>query len=78
MTAKTIGEMLLQNGVSRRSFMKYCTAMASLMALPPGMGRALAGQLKAARRLPVVYLSFQVHRQIELRAGLVELAALAA
>jgi hydrogenase small subunit len=59
MTANTIGEMLLQNGVSRRTFMKYCTAMASLMALPPGMGRALAEQLKAARRLPVVYLSFQ-------------------
>jgi len=59
MTQPTIGELLLQNGVSRRAFLKYCTAMATLMALPAGMGRALAAQAAAARRLPVVYLSFQ-------------------
>ena len=59
MTQPTIGDLLLQNGVSRRSFLKYCTAMASLLALPPGTGAALAAQVAAARRLPVVYLSFQ-------------------
>ena len=56
---ETIGQRLLQNGVSRRTFIKYCTAMASLMALPPTMGRALAEQLRAMRRPSVIYLSFQ-------------------
>jgi len=59
MTQPIIGELLLENGVSRRAFLKYCTAMASLMALPPGAGAALARQVAAARRLPVIYLSFQ-------------------
>jgi hydrogenase small subunit len=59
MSGKTIGQALIDNGVSRRTFLKYCTAMASLLALPPGAARALAAQAAAARRLPVVYLSFQ-------------------
>ncbi len=59
MTRNTIGEHLLQNGVSRRAFLKYCTAMASLMALPPTMGRAMAETLRAARRPSVIYHSFQ-------------------
>ena len=55
----TIGELLDRHGVSRRSFFKYCTAMASLLALPPLAARALAQQLRAAHRPSVIYLSFQ-------------------
>lgn len=55
----TIGELLDRNGVSRRAFVKYCTAMASLLAMPPLAGRAMAQQLRAARRPSVIYLSFQ-------------------
>ena len=55
----TIGELLDQNGISRRTFLKYCTAMASLMALPPAMGPVMAQQLRAARRPSVIYLPFQ-------------------
>ncbi|MEW6169511.1 MAG: hydrogenase small subunit [Pseudomonadota bacterium] len=55
----TIGETLDQHGVSRRAFLKYCTAMASLLALPPLAGRAMAAQLRAAPRPSVIYLSFQ-------------------
>ena len=55
----TIGELLDRNGVSRRSFIKYCTAMASLLGLAPLAGRAMAAQLRAARRPSVIYLSFQ-------------------
>ncbi len=55
----TIGRMLEQHGVSRRTFIKYCTAMASVLALPPLAGRAMAEQLRAARRPSVIYLSFQ-------------------
>lgn len=58
-TELTIGEMLERNGVSRRSFLKYCTAMASILALPPHAARAMAAQLRAARRPSVIYLSFQ-------------------
>jgi hydrogenase small subunit len=55
----TIGEMLERHGVSRRAFVKYCTAMTSVLALPPLAGRAMAEQLRAARRPSVIYLSFQ-------------------
>ncbi len=55
----TIGELLERHGVSRRSFVKYCTAMASVLAMPPLMGKAMAEQLRAARRPSVIYLSFQ-------------------
>jgi len=55
----TIGELLDRSGVSRRGFVKYCTAMASLLALPPLAGRAMAQQLRAAHRPSVIYLSFQ-------------------
>src|ERR1700690_2135783 len=55
----TVGEMLLKAGISRRAFIKFCTATASAMALPPWMGAAMAEQLRHARRPSVVYLSFQ-------------------
>jgi hydrogenase small subunit len=57
--ALTVGEMLRRHGVSRRSFIKFCTAAASAMALPPWMGPAMAEQLRNARRPSVIYLSFQ-------------------
>ena len=55
----TIGETLDAHGISRRTFVKYCTAMASILALPPLAGRAMAEQLRAAKRPSVIYLSFQ-------------------
>jgi hydrogenase small subunit len=55
----TVGEILLKHGISRRSFIKFCTATASAMALPPWMGPAMAEQLRNAPRPSVVYLSFQ-------------------
>jgi hydrogenase small subunit len=55
----TIGETLESHGISRRSFMKFCILNASLMALPPWAGRAMAEQLINKRRPSVIYLSFQ-------------------
>jgi len=46
-------------GVSRRAFLKFCAMAASLLALPPGAAAILADSLARARRLPVVWLSFQ-------------------
>ncbi|MEJ1963615.1 MAG: hydrogenase small subunit [Gammaproteobacteria bacterium] len=55
----TVGEILDRNRISRRAFVKFCTAAASAMALPPLVGTAMAQQLRAAKRPSVVYLSFQ-------------------
>ncbi|WP_456403664.1 hydrogenase small subunit [Thiolapillus sp.] len=52
-------DILRQQGVSRRGFLKFCAATASLMALPPGMAPAIAQALEQARRPSVIWLSFQ-------------------
>jgi len=46
-------------GLSRRAFIRFCAVTASLLALPPGAAPILAAALVRARRLPVVWLSFQ-------------------
>ncbi len=56
---RTLGERLRQQGVSRRGFLKFCTATASMMALPPSMVPAIAAALEQARRPSVIWLSFQ-------------------
>ncbi len=56
---KTLGESLRERGVSRRGFLKFCTATASMMALPPSMVSAVAESLEKAKRPSVIWLSFQ-------------------
>jgi hydrogenase small subunit len=56
---KTLGETLRQQGISRRGFLKFCAATASMMALPPSMVPAIAAALEKARRPSVIWLSFQ-------------------
>ncbi|WP_456375326.1 hydrogenase small subunit [Thiolapillus sp.] len=56
---RTLGEILRQQGVSRRGFLKFCATTASLMALPPGMVPTIARALENARRPSVIWLSFQ-------------------
>ncbi len=48
-----------RQGVSRRSFLKYCATLASMMALPPAAGRAMAEAMAAARRPSAIWLPFQ-------------------
>ncbi len=57
--AKTLGERLRESGVSRRGFLKFCSATASMMALPPAMVPAVAASLEKAKRPSVIWLSFQ-------------------
>ena len=57
--SRNLGEVLRKQGVSRRSFLKFCAAMASTMALPPSMIPAIAASLEQARRPSVIWLSFQ-------------------
>ncbi len=56
---KTVGERLAEQGVSRRAFLKFCAALATMMALPPEAGRAMAEALAQSRRPSVIWLSFQ-------------------
>ena len=46
-------------GISRRTFIKYCASLASLMALPPSAAYAMAEALSKAKRPSVIWLSFQ-------------------
>ena len=55
----TLGERLRQQGVSRRGFLKFCAATASMMALPPSAIPAIAAALEKAKRPSVIWLSFQ-------------------
>jgi len=57
--SKTLGERLRSQGVSRRGFLKFCAATASMMALPPSMIPAIAAALEKAKRPSVIWLSFQ-------------------
>lgn len=52
-------DTLVRQGVSRRTFLKYCATLASMMALPPAAGRAMAEAIAAARRPSVIWLPFQ-------------------
>jgi len=55
----TILEHLQRRGVSRRSFLKFCTLAASSMALPLGSIAAFADALGASPRPKVIWLSAQ-------------------
>ncbi len=57
--ARTLGETLRRQGVTRRGFLKFCAATASAMALPPSMAPVMAAALEKARRPSVIWLSFQ-------------------
>jgi hydrogenase small subunit len=56
---KTLGETLRSQGISRRSFLKFCASTASMMAMSPAMIPTIARALENARRPSVIWLSFQ-------------------
>ena len=55
----TLGDALRSQGVSRRSFLKFCATTASMMALPPAMIPMIAQALEKARKPSVIWMSFQ-------------------
>lgn len=55
----TVGEGLARNGIKRRDFLKFCTMVTSMLALPPSMAPAIAQAISRARRQSVIWLSFQ-------------------
>ncbi len=56
---ETLGDVLRQRGISRRSFLKFCATTASMMALPPSMIPTIAHALERAKKPSVIWLSFQ-------------------
>jgi hydrogenase small subunit len=56
---ETLADYLQRRGISRRGFLKFCAATASMMALPPSMAPVIAEALSKAKRPSVIWLSFQ-------------------
>jgi len=54
---EVFNKSLVQHGVTRRDFMKYCGMLTAALGLPATMVPRMA-QALAAKRTPVVYLSF--------------------
>ena len=46
-------------GISRRDFIKFCSVVAASLGIPLGAGEKIAEAVVAARRPPVIWLSFQ-------------------
>jgi len=57
-TTKTLGGFLSERGLSRRSFLKYCSIIASQLALSPSAIPALAERLEKAERRSAIWFSF--------------------
>ena len=55
----SIGEILKQRGVSRRDFLKFCSAMTAAMALPASFAPSVAQALDEVKRPTLVWLNFQ-------------------
>ncbi|HJV33766.1 hydrogenase small subunit [Geomonas sp.] len=58
-TELNLPRMLEQRGVSRRDFMKFCTAVSAALALPAGFAPKVAQALDEVKRPTLVWLEFQ-------------------
>jgi hydrogenase small subunit len=59
MKDETMLDLLKRQGVTRRGFLQFCAATASMMALPPAMASVIAEAMATTRRPTVIWLSFQ-------------------
>jgi len=55
----SVSTLLERRGVSRREFMKFCTAMSAALALPPAFAPRIARALDEVKRPTLVWLEFQ-------------------
>jgi len=58
-THESLKKALFANGISRRGFLKYCTTLASMLALPTSMAATIAQKIEQAKRPSVIWLHFQ-------------------
>ena len=54
----SVGAALSQRGVSRRDFLKFCTAMAATLALPSAMAPRIARALEKQAKPVAIWLEF--------------------
>jgi len=59
MNTDSLGAGLHDGGISRRTFLKYCASLTSLMALPVSLAPVMAQVLTNLKRQSVIWLSFQ-------------------
>lgn len=55
----SVGEVLRQRGVSRRDFLKFCSAVTAALSLPVSFAPKVAEALDEIKRPPLVWLEFQ-------------------
>ncbi len=55
----SVSALLEKRGVSRREFLKFCTAMSAALALPPAFAPRIAQALDEVKRPTLVWLEFQ-------------------
>jgi hydrogenase small subunit len=56
---RSIYDSLRRRGVGRREFLKFCSVMAAVLALPKEFGPKIAEALEKAEKPPLVWLEFQ-------------------
>ena len=59
MNSSNIEQSLVQRGISRRDFLKFCTVMAGTLALESTVVTQIAHALESPKRTPVIWLEFQ-------------------
>lgn len=59
MLPNSVQEAATQRGVTRRDFLKFCSMMAGVLALPRSYSMTIEKALAAPARLPVIWLEFQ-------------------
>lgn len=59
MTVSTAKRAEIEQGLSRRDFLKFCTMMAGTLALPKSFSKNIVAALDAPARTPVIWLEFQ-------------------
>lgn len=57
--SERLPQALLDKGISRRDFMRFCVAMAGALAMPKSVHTVIAKALEAPKRTPVVWLEMQ-------------------
>ncbi len=55
-STETFYEVMRRHGVSRRSFIKFCSLTAAALGLPPTMGATIAEAMETKPRIPVIWL----------------------
>ena len=53
------GEVLASHGLTRRDFLKYCSALGAMLAVPGTFTAEIAAAIEADNRPPVIWLEFQ-------------------